>query len=418
MENSSRNGPNMNDFSPHALTRQRELRGWSVEELAARLRVTSRAVHYWEAGKRVPGDPAFGRLLQVLNCDAQALSERQRGTETLSDLRRDAGMTAEQVAQRLQQARTTRQLNISADKVRDLERGRRVRGHEAQSTLPVDVLARSLARLYRVPERVVWDAWRRSRPHEDPPPPPEQKAPSVSPTLMTEWRALNDRQRLYLKIFFHQDQEAEQELARRWADGGRHTPAADWRRMPLAVYAPADVVGYTRLQERLRQAGVDDPGAGSSVDALGRRGLLTAHRDRVYIAGLGDVPRTRVELTRRGRAVARAGLGVERVPALPQPLLSEWLWRILVRVIRARDVGVDGALAGRGPHFLAVGHRANAKTPSRGYIELRQPHGASSGPFFWFPTDSGIRHARDYLGAYGELYPRVETEGLQELCGP
>lgn len=406
-----------NDFSPAALTRQRELRTWSIEELAARAGVTPRAVRYWEAGERIPGDPAFGRLLRALGCDAQALSGRQRGTETLSDLRRDAGLTAEQVAQRLRQARATRGLNISAEVVRDLERGRRVRGHDARSALPVNALARSLARLYHVPERAVWDAWRRSRPHEDPAPPPELRSSPVSPALTAEWLALNDRQRLFLEIFFQQDQEAEQEQVRRRSEGGRQDPAADWRRMPLALYAPADLVGYTRLQERLRQAGVDDPGAGSSVDALGRRGLLIAHRDRVYIAGIGDVPRTRVELTRRGRAVARAGLGIERVPSLPQPLLSEWLWRILVRVIQARATGVDGSLAGRGPHFLAVGHRVNAKTPSRGYIELRQPDGVSSGPFFWFPTDSGLRHARDYLGTYRELYPRVEAEGLEELCG-
>lgn len=415
MEDDSRD-QDANHFSPVALTRQRELRSWSVEELAARAGVTPRAVRYWEAGRRVPGDPAFGRLLRALGCDAQALSGRQRGTETLSDLRRDAGLTAEQVAQRLRQSRATRDLNISADTIRDLERGRRVRGRPAQSALPLNVLARSLARLYHVPERAVWDAWRRSRPHEDPSPPQELRPSAASPTLMAEWLGLNDRQRLFLEIFFQQDQEAEQEQVRRRSEGGRREPAADWRRMPLALYAPVDVVGHTRLQERLRQAGVDDPGAGSSVEALGRRGLLTAHRDRVYIAGIGDVPRTRVELTRRGRAVARTGLGIEREPSLPQPLLSEWLWRILVRVIRSRDTGVDGALAGRGPHFLAVGHRVNAKTPSRGYIELRQPDGMSSGPFFWFPTDSGISHARDYLNTYRELYPRVETEGLEELC--
>lgn len=415
MENDSHADRKTSNFSPHALTKQRELRGWSIEELAARVGVTPRAVRYWEAGERVPGDPVFGRLIRALGCDAQTLSGRQRGTETLSDLRRDAGLTAEQVAQRLRHARATRELNISADKVRDLERGQPVRGYDAQSALPVGVLARSLARLYRVPERVVWDAWRRSRPHEDPAPLPEPRTSSVSPTLLAEWRALNDRQRLFLEIFFQQDQEAAQEQTRRRSEGGQRAPAADWRRMPLALYAPVDVVGYTRLQERLRQAGVDDPGAGSSVDALGRRGLVTAHRDRVYIAGIGDVPRTRVELTRRGRAVARAGLGVKRAPSPPQPLLSEWLWRILVRVVRARATGVDGALAGRGPHFLAVGHRVNAKTPSRGFIELRQPDGASSGPFFWFPTDSGLRHARDYLRTYRELYPRVETEGLEEL---
>lgn len=392
------------------------MNGWSVEELAVRAGVTPRAVRYWEAGKRIPGDRAFGALLAALGCDAQVLSGRQRGTETLSDLRRDAGLTAEQVAERLGQARSTRNFNISASKVRDLERGRPVPGHDRHSPLPVDVLARTLASLYRVPERVVWDAWRRSRPHEKPPQPAQRQAKEASPALTAEWRALNDRQRIYLEAIYQQDQEAEHEQVQRRAEGGRRSPAADWRRMPLALYAPAGVVGYTRLQERLRHVGVDDPGAGSSVAALERRGLIIAYRDRIHIPGIGDVQRTRVELTRRGRAVARAGLGRQPVASVPQPLLSEWLWRILVRVIEARDTGVDGGLAGRGPHQLAVGHGVNAHTPSRGYIELRQPQGASSGPFYWFPTDSGLRHAQDYLDIYKDLYPMVDTTALKDLC--
>ncbi len=415
MDLDSRSVRDADGFFPRALVRQREMRGLSVEELAAQAGVTARAVRYWEAGERVPGDRAFGALLTALVCDAQDLSDRQRGT-ALSDLRRDAGLTAEQVAARLAQARSSRDLNVSAGEVRALERGRRVRENDRQTPLPVDALARDLARIYRVPERVVWDAWRRSRPDEDPPPPSERQVRAASPTLTDQWQALNDRQRTYLEAFFQQDQEAEHEQARRRARGGQQVPAADWRKMILALYAPAEFVGYTRLQERLRHVGLDDPGAGSSVAALERRGLVTAYRDRVYIAGIGDVPRTRVELTRRGRSVARVGLGEQRVPSSPHPLLSEWLWRILVRVIRARETGVDGALAGRGPHFLAVGRRVSAHTPSRGYIELRQPEGATSGPFFWFPTDSGLRHARDYLDAYRERYPVVETRGLEDLC--
>ena len=49
MENDSLSSRNANYFSPHALTKHREMRGWSVEELAFRAEVTPRAVRYWEA---------------------------------------------------------------------------------------------------------------------------------------------------------------------------------------------------------------------------------------------------------------------------------------------------------------------------------------------------------------------------------
>lgn len=185
--------------------------------------------------------------------------------------------------------------------------------------------------------------------------------------------------------------------------------------MTLALYAPADAVGYTRIQERLREAGVHDPGVGSSVAALERRGLIIAYRDRVYIDGLGDVPRTRVEMTRRGRAAVRGALGVHREAGPPAPLLSSWLWKIMVRVARAGAQGVDGSLAGRGPHYLAVGQSPDGRTPSRGFIVLRHPDGVAYGPHRWFLTESGQRHVTDYLDAYRGLYPGIDTQGVEGI---
>ncbi|MCM2413238.1 MerR family transcriptional regulator [Streptomyces sp. RKAG290] len=100
----------------------------SVEELAEAVGVTPRAVRHWEAGTRAVGDRAFGRLLEVLQCGAQVLTGRDPGTESLADLRRDAGMSTEEVASALRNKRGAHDLRISAEKIRDLERGRRVRG--------------------------------------------------------------------------------------------------------------------------------------------------------------------------------------------------------------------------------------------------------------------------------------------------
>ncbi|MFI7356078.1 helix-turn-helix domain-containing protein [Streptomyces avidinii] len=402
-------------LSPHALARQRLFRDMSMEELAEAVGVTPRAVRHWEAGTRTVGDRTFGRLLKVLRCDAQELTARERGTETLADLRRIAGISTEETASMLRRKRGAQGLHISAEKIRDLERGRRVRGWMWRSPETLGQVARMLAQVYKVPDRVVMDAWHRSRPEDPLLVLPARRARQPSEDSMAAWHALNDRQRNYLACIFQQDQEAEDEQRQNRYVGAERRPAAEWRRMTLALYAPADVVGYTRIQERLREAGVHDPGAGSSVAALERRGLIVALRDRVYIDGLGDVPRTRVEMTRRGRAVARAALGAARAAAPAAPLLSSWLWKIVVRVARAGAQGVDGSLAGRGPHYLAVGQSPDGRTPSRGFIVLRHPDGVTHGPYRWFLTDSGRRHITDHLGTYHALYPTIDIQGIEEI---
>ena len=131
--------------------------------------------------------------------------------------------------------------------------------------------------------------------------------------------------------------------------------------------------GYTRLQERLRQRGVHDPGAGQTVHALERRGLLVVTEDRVEHPAAGDVGRVLVEITRRGRAAARAGLGEPREPDPAPHLLSEWLWGVVARVAAAEPAGLEGRLgplAGRSLFFIGVGYRAQAGgRPSRGLVD-------------------------------------------------
>ncbi|MFJ9420193.1 helix-turn-helix domain-containing protein [Streptomyces sp. NPDC101227] len=389
----------------------------SVEKLAEAVGVTPRAVRHWEAGTRDVGDRAFGRLLKVLRCSAQDLTGRDPGTESLADLRRDAGMSTEEAASALRRKRGARDLHISAEKIRDLECGRRVRGWAWGAPETLGRVARMLAQVYRVPERVVMDAWRRSRPEDPLPVLPARRARQPSGEAIAVWSALNDRQRSYLTCIFQQDQEVEEEHRHARPVGAEQRPAAEWRRLTLALSASSGVVGYTRIQERLRGAGVHDPGAGSSVAALERRGLIVVYRDRVYVDGLGDTPRTRVEMTRLGRAVARAALGVLRDAGPPATLLSLWLWKIVVRVALAGTRGVDGSLAGRGPHYLAVGQSPDGRTPSRGFIVLRHPDGVTHGPYRWFLTDSGQRHITDHLDAYHNLYPSVDSEGLDEISG-
>ena len=112
--------------------------------------------------------------------------------------------------------------------------------------------------------------------------------------------------------------------------------------------------------------------------------------------------------------MARLALGATRDAGPPAPLLSLWLWKIVIRVARAGAQGVDGSLAGRGPHYLAVGQSPDGRTPSRGFIVLRHPDGVTRGPYRWFLTDSGKRRIIDHLDAYRGLYPGIDTEGVHE----
>ncbi|GLF95256.1 helix-turn-helix domain-containing protein [Streptomyces yaizuensis] len=378
----------------------------TVRDLADAVGVTPRTVLNWQAGRSTPGDRSFGRLLRALRCDAQDLSGRPRGTETLADLRRDAGLSADDAAT-LVRARGT--MGVDAATLRALERGGPLAAGEKLSPERAGELVRRLAKAYRIPERVVMDAWRRSRPGDLTPALPPRQQPRPSKMGLAAWQDLNSRQRLYLACIFLQkrtDASSRSAPACRGAEAGRR------RGVMLALAAPPEVVGYTPLQERLRREGVHDPGAGSTVEALIRRGLLLAHRDLVIVAGAGEVRRTCVELTPRGRAAVHAGLGVRPDQRPPQPLLSPWLWQILVRVARAGSRGLDGSLAGRGPHVLAVGRRPGNNGVSRGFIELRHPEGVSAGPCYWFLTSSGGGHLRDYLETYRGLYPEVDTAGI------
>ncbi|WP_239069920.1 XRE family transcriptional regulator [Streptomyces sp. SID13666] len=326
-------------------------------------------------------------------------------------------MSTEEVAAVLRSKRGARGLHIDAEKIRDLERGRRVRGWAWGSPETLGRVARMLAQVYRIPDRVVMDAWRRSRTEDPLPLLPVRRARQPSGKSLDAWSSLNDRQRTYLTCIFQQDQETEEEQRHARHLGAERRPATEWRRMTLALSASSDAVGYTRIQERLRDAGVHDPGAGSSVAALERRGLIFVYRDRVYVDGLGDLPRTRVEMTRLGRSVVRTALGVPREMGPPPPLLSLWLWKIVVRVAGAGTQGVDGSLAGRGPHYLAVGQSPDGRSPSRGFIVLRHPDGVTHGPYRWFLTDSGQRHIADHLDAYRSLYPGIGTAGVGESSG-
>ena len=208
----------------------------------------------------------------------------------------------------------------------------------------------------------------RTRPGEPAPGPPGKPEPWHSQAALKTWESLNERQQVYLGDIMRDDRMTETEM---WMRRVQRLPvprAAEWRKLPLALRAAPAAVGYTRLQERLRQHGVHDPGAGQTVHALERRGLLVVTEDRVEHPAAGEVGRVLVEITRRGRAAARAGLGEPREPdpRVPPALGMALGSRRTRSSCRARRPG--GRPAGRP---VALLHRRWVQGPRRGAAEPR-----------------------------------------------
>jgi hypothetical protein len=268
---------------------------------------------------------------------------------------------------------------------------------------------------------MVLDAWMRTRPDEPVPVPAGGAKPESSQAALRTWESLNERQQVYLGEIMRDDRMTETEM---WMRRVQRLPvprAAEWRKLPLALKAAAVAVGYTRLQERLRQRGLHDPGAGPTVHAVERRGLLVVTEDWVEHPAVGEVGRVLVEITRRGRAAARAGLGESRAQDPPAHLLSEWLWGVVARMAAAGPDGLaDNQLAGRSLFFIGVGYKGRAGgRPSRGLVDsvpVMAPGGTHVSEYRWRLTQLGQRHVTEFLDVYRELYPRVPTTRLALIC--
>ncbi|MFJ7589438.1 helix-turn-helix transcriptional regulator [Streptomyces sp. NPDC097617] len=392
----------------------REQAGVTTQILADRVGVTSRVVAYWEEGRYRPEARNVRRLADALGCTTADLTGTPSGAEELIDLRYGAGLTAEEVASRLLVTAVGRDLFVDANKIRRLERDRRVPGWDWNKPEHTGRLVQQLAALYEVPVRMVMDAWMRTRPEDEPPWLPERDQHVPPESAVEGWDGLNARQRMYLAEILRDDRMTEAEMWMRRQSSASVPPAKQWRKLPFALDAPAEAVGYTRLQERLRSAGVHDQGAGATLHSLERLRLIKVAKDRMEVPGIGEVDRTLVEITRRGRAWARAGLGEPVDPPPPAHLLSEWLWGVVLRVAAVGPKGLhESELSGKSLFYLAVGYRPKRQAhPSRGFIELRPvmaPGDTHVLEYRWHVTTLGQQHIASYLHVYKEMYPRAAS---------
>jgi hypothetical protein len=82
---------------------------------------------------------------------------------------------------------------------------------------------------------------------------------------MDEWQQLNLRQQTYMKEIYAQDQAQEHAEKRHATLNNRNSrPADEWR---WILYANT-MYGHTPLKQAIKDAGMVDPGTGSTFEAL------------------------------------------------------------------------------------------------------------------------------------------------------
>ncbi|MFJ4966022.1 hypothetical protein ACIP6P_26855 [Streptomyces sp. NPDC088729] len=209
------------------------------------------------------------------------------------------------------------------------------------------------------------------------------------------WDALNERQQAYMTVLYDHDQAAEAARAQDAAAGYYDdTPASVWRW--IDVVTPGTKL--TSVQRALARRDVRDDGAGSTLQALQRYGLIEV-RDEVVEGPRGKSRTVSVKLTRAGRAAVRVGTkepGRRRTGEL-----SEYAWERLVRLWKADPATVR--IWGHNTYEALIGR------PSPPYAEGKQGD--------YRITEAGREHYRTRWARYAVLYPDVaapDPEGAPE----
>lgn len=208
------------------------------------------------------------------------------------------------------------------------------------------------------------------------------------------WEALNDRQRTWLTTIYEADQEAERLAKGAWGRGERPKPASKWRWIEYGITdSPLSSGPSGSLQSALSKKKVWDQGAGTTLTVLTQAGLIETRRDP---DGLGTL--LWIQLTKAGRAAARAGGADDAAPSRRRPkgLLSETLWKMLVEVWCAGENGLkrrwtDGAWEVLIKRDLIT---VTTKTMMDNRITV---------------SDTGAEHYRDHWADYARMYPAINA---------
>jgi transcriptional regulator with XRE-family HTH domain len=365
----------------------RKQSGLSQARLAASAGVSKKQIVSYEQARHSPTPTILKKLADALGTTPQTLSGVPSGEETLSDLRRFAGLDRVLAAKRLTSDLSHGAARVTTWKLQMVESGNEVLAWKDPAVLQQVIAA--MSKHYAASLHVVRLAWFRALPQQAHLLRREDESVSAQGASAVDrggavgkmWGELNSRQHAYLIACFHADQAAQAVAAHQLSSSQNRARSQEWRKLPFSVKADPAFTGYTALQEELRRMGRHDAGAGATLHALERRGLIKLSQDQVAIAPFGFLPRTLVEMTRQGRACARFGLG-ENAPARNAgSMLPEWLWRSLVIVASCGKKGLpEGELWGKARFYLGTGYRPGGAM-SRGFIvtePVREGLGAES----------------------------------------
>lgn len=217
---------------------------------------------------------------------------------------------------------------------------------------------------------------------------------------------LNDRQRAYLLTLYNFDQTAEHINKSAWLHGEKPRPAAEWR---WIEYGPRDLPKLflydPPLRGALKEKGLVDKGAGSTWDTLASRGLITRRYKPLRIDRWNGETMF-VQLTRKGRALARDINGETPKQKQKSSELSKGAWRVLAHAYRTWPKSV---------FLYDVWHESNLRVPepivasSIGKNLLRR--GFVEGDWDTFTISENGRQFFEHERAhYQELYPDINTD--------
>lgn len=149
---------------------------------------------------------------------------------------------------------------------------------------------------------------------------------STQPPAADLWQELNERQQTYLNLIYIVDRETEEYERGAWNRGQRSRMAAQWR---WIRYGETQF-GSTRLKRLIKDAGLIDSGTGSTFAALERKKLIEC-RSYGSFGSLNGVSTAKVDIqiTKLGRKVVRAALGIVPSKKLTPGTLQSWQWEAL-----------------------------------------------------------------------------------------
>jgi hypothetical protein len=204
-----------------------------------------------------------------------------------------------------------------------------------------------------------------------------------------------------LQALYAADQAEEASHRQTAAEGYfSRTPASEWRWMMYGPVAPP-----SPLYSALRDAGLVDPGTGSTWQALEARGLCQCR----YVPDAFGVQLLQVQITKLRRKVIRMATGEQRPKQLPKGTLRERQWAALVRLYQAGDAGEpsDDLQYGPGSFDWYKTLRRLIDYQPKPLIE------ASNGEWI-----DGYFHRHDYpyyITAFGRAYYEQEWQRYREL---